>query len=439
MQPREGVLELVVAVALIVLNGVFALSELAVVSARKSRLKALANAHRRGAKAALSLAEDPGRFLSTVQIGITLVGILAGAFSGAALGERLAGLLEQQGVPERLAGPLGYTLVIAVITYLSVVVGELVPKHLALRNAEGIACLMAPSMRLLSQLAAPVVWLLDASTRMVFRMFGKSTGTDNQVTEDEIRTLVAEAESAGVIESDERHMISGVLRLGDRTVRGLLTPRTEVDWIDLDDDPATIRDALLQTQHSRLPVMKGDPDDIRGVIHVRDLLATMVAGKPLDVAGRLRPAPIVPDTLDALDVLKVLRDAEVPMAIVHDEYGHFEGIVTPADALDAIVGVFRSGTEVEDPDSVRREDGSWLLAGAMPFDEMADLLGLRAPDNRSYETVAGFILDLLQHLPATGEHVVTQGWRFEVIDLDGRRVDKVLASRLQPAPSYEAS
>ena len=432
-------LELVVAVALICLNGLFALSELAVVSARKSRLKALANAGRVGARAALALAEDPGRLLSTTQVGITLIGILAGAFSGAALGERLAGILEYEGMPGKFAEPVGYTIVIGLITYLSVVVGELVPKHLALRNAEGVACMVAPPMRVLSRIAAPVVWILDASTRLVFRLFGQSTSSDSAVTEEEIRTLVAEAESAGVIESDERLMISGVLRLGDRTVRGLLTPRTEVDWLDLDDDAATIRAALLATQHSRLPVMKGDQDHIRGVVHVRDLLATLVAGDPLDVASKIRHAPIVPDTLDALDVLKVLRDAEVPMAIVHDEYGHFEGIVTPADALDAIVGAFRSHTEEAEPDSVCREDGSWLLAGSMPFDEMADLIGIRAPGNRNYETVAGFVLDLMQHLPATGEHVSTQGWRFEVVDLDGRRVDKILASRIVPVPSYQPS
>lgn len=437
---RFYVLELFIAVFLILLNGVFALSELAVVSSRRMRLKAMADRGKVGARAALALAEDPGRFLSTVQIGITLVGILAGAFSGAALGARLAEILVEQGAPQRIAEPLGFGIVIGVITYLSVVVGELVPKQVALRNAEGIACLVAPTMRLLSKVASPVVWLLDASTRLVFRVFGQSTASENSVTEEEIRTLVAEAESAGVIESDERQMIAGVLRLGDRSVRGLLTPRTEVDWLDLDDDEETLRASLLDTQHTRLPVVKGNSDDIRGVVHVRDLLRALVAGERLDLASRIRPAPIVPDTLDALDVLKMLRDAEVPMVLVHDEYGHFEGIVTPADALDAIVGAFRSdAAEEADPDSVRREDGSWLLSGAMPFDEMADLLGLTPPESRSYETVGGFILHLMQRLPATGEHVSSQGWRFEVMDLDGRRVDKVLASRLERVPSYEAS
>lgn len=424
-------LELVLALVLIALNGAFSLSELAIVSSRKSRLRTMVDQGRRGARAALHLAEQPGRFLSTVQIGITLVGIVAGAFSGAALGERLTVILEAQGVPAKFAEPIGFSLVIGAITYLSVVIGELVPKHFALRNPEGIACAVAPTMRIISRVGAPVVILLDASTRLVFRILGLKSASESAVTEEEIRMLVAEAETAGVIESDERSMIAGVLRLGDRTVRGLLTPRTEVDWLDLDDDEETIKAALLATQHSRLPVMRGDPDDIRGVVHVRDLLATLVAGQPLDIFSKLRQAPIVPDTLNALEVVKVLRDAEVPMAIVHDEYGHFEGIVTPANALDAIVGAFRS--DDDGSEGVQREDGSWLISGSMPFDEMAELIGIVPTGNRTYETAAGFVLDVMQHLPTTGEHVTSQGWRFEVVDLDGMRVDKILASRVEAA------
>lgn len=432
--------ELLVALVLIVLNGGFALSELSIVSARKTRLKTMVRAGRMGAEAALDLAEEPGRLLSTTQVGITLIGIVAGVFSGAALGERLTIVLEEAGMSHRAAEPVGYVVVISLITYLSVVIGELVPKHLALRNPEGIACAVAPTMRLIASVGAPIVWLLDASTRLAFRLLGQHASSSAAVTEEEIRTLVAEAESAGVIESDERQMIGGILRLGDRTVRSLLTPRPDVDVLDMTDDNTTIRRALLDSRHSRLPVIAGDEDDIRGVVHVRDLLAMMVAGKPLDIVSVMRRAPIVPDTLDALDVLKVLRDADVPVAIVHDEYGHFEGIVTPADALDAIAGAFRSDVEAGDPDAVRREDGSWLFAGAMPFGEMAELLGLQPPAARSYETVAGFVLDILQHLPATGEHVASQGWRFEVVDLDGRRVDKILASRVDAAaPSYMPS
>lgn len=421
--------ELIVAICLIALNGLFALSELAIVSARRARLRSMVEKGRSGAASALALAEEPGRFLSTTQIGITLIGILAGAFSGAALGARLSEILEANGVRQAVADPVGFGIVISLITYLSVVMGELVPKQLALRHAETIACVTAPSMRFLSRAALPIVWLLDSSTRIVFRLFGQHNAAANIVTDEEIRTIVAEAESAGVIETDERRMIAGVLRLGDRTVRGLLTPRTEVDRLDLDEDEADIRETLLTTQHSRLPVTSGDPDNVVGVVHVRDLLAALVAGQELDIRSRMRQAPIVPDTLDALEVMNVLRDADVPVAIVHDEYGHFEGIVTPADALGAIAGVFKSDVDVSGPDRVKRADGSWLLDGSMAFDEMAELLELKTSENRDYETAAGFVIHAFERLPGVGEIVAAEGWRFEIVDLDGRRVDKILASR----------
>ena len=424
-------IEIVVAVVLILLNGVFALSELAIVSSRRVRLKAMADQGRPGAQAALALAEEPGRFLSTVQIGITLIGILAGAFSGAGLAERLDSVFEGWGLPTRAAEPLAYVLVIGVITYFSVVIGELVPKNLALSNPERIACVLAPPMTVVSRLAAPAVSLLDASTRAVFRLFGYQTEPASAVTDEEIKTVVAEAESAGVIETGERRMIAGVLRLGDRDARGIMTPRTDVDWIDLEDDEAVIRQTLANSPHSRLPVADGDPDNVLGVVQSRDLLAAMLAGKPLDIRAHLKPAPVVPDTIDALNVLTTLRDAEVPMALVHDEYGHFEGIVTPTDALEALVGTFRSDARsgASDPQAFRRPDGSWLLAGSMPADEMADQLGITLSDSRDYETVAGFVISQFGRIPATGESAVMDGWRFEIVDLDGRRVDKVLATR----------
>ena len=408
-------LELIIALALVALNGVFALSELAIVSARRARLKTMAEQGRSGANTALTLMEDSGRFLSTVQIGITLVGILAGAFSGAALGDRLTQILLAEGMPQGAAEPLGYGIVIGLITYLSIVIGELVPKQLALRNPEGIACTMAPMMLVLSKVAAPAVWLLNASTSLIFRLLGAKSDDSSTVTEEEIKMLVGEAESAGVIEEEER------------TVRGLMTPRTDVDWIDLDDDEASIREVLIETPHSRLPVSEGTPDNVIGVVQSRELLATMLSGQPLDIRSHIQPAPVIPDTLHALDALATLRDAEVPMALVHDEYGHFEGVVTPADALEAIVGAFRSDGEAPEPDAIRREDGSWLLAGSMPADEMAEILGVTLPEQRSYHTVGGLVISELQHLPSTGEHVDTLGWRFEVIDLDERRIDKVLA------------
>lgn len=422
-------LEIAIVLLLVVLNGVFALSELAIVSARRSRLKALAAEGRRGANRALALASDPGRFLSTVQIGITAVALTAGAYSGATLTGDFADYLVEKGVPYTAAGWLGYVVVFAFITYLSLIIGELVPKNLALRNAETIACLMAPLMTTLSRLAAPAVWLLDVSTRAVFWALRQRQPAKSTVTEEEIKTLIAEAEGAGVLEAGERMLISGVLRLGDRPVRGLMTPRTDVDWIDANGDAADVRTRVLASPHSRMPVGEGSADHLIGVVRARELLVALMNDQPIDVRAYVRRAPIVPDTTDALDVLETLRDAEVPMALIHDEYGHFEGIVTPADVLEAIAGVFRSDAELEEPHAVARDDGSWLLSGAMPADEMAEQLGIPLPAKRDYQTLAGFLLAELRHLPSVGEVLQVGGWRFEIVDLDGRRIDKVLATR----------
>ncbi len=424
-------LEIVIVVLLILLNGVFALSELAIVSARRSRLTALSAEGRRGANRALALAADPGRFLYTVQIGLTAVSLAAGAYSGAALTDDLAAYLLEKGVPEPAAGWLAYFGVFAAVTYLSLIAGELVPKNLALRHAETIACAVAPLMIALSRIAAPAVWLLDVSTKAVFRLIGQRQPPRSTVTEEEIKGLIAEAEGAGVLESGERRLISGVLRLGDRPVRGLMTPRTDVDWIDANADAADVKARLLASPHTRLPVGDGSTDDLIGVVRARELLVALMTDAPLDVRAHLRQAPIIPDTTDALDVLETLRDAEVPMALIHDEYGHFEGVVTPADVLEAIAGVFRSDVDIEEePYAVPRDDGSWLLSGAMPADEMAEQLGFALPAKRDYQTVAGFMLAELRRIPAAGESMEAQGWRFEVVDLDGRRIDKVLASRI---------
>jgi putative hemolysin len=389
----------------------------------------MVEARRPGARAALALSEDPGRFLSTVQIGITLVGILAGAFSGAALGGRLAVSLEGAGLSPGVAEPLGFALVVAVITYLSIVVGELAPKRLALRAPEAIACLVAPGMTLLSRVATPVAWLLDASTGLVFHVLGIRSDPESSVTDAEIHSLVAEAASSGVIESAERHMISGVMRLADRPVRGVMTPRTDVDWIDLSAPEARQRELLATTQHSRLPVAEGSIDEMLGVVQTRELLSQMLSGRLLDIRGSVRAAPVMMDGAEALDALKVLRHAEVPLVLVHDEYGHFEGVVTPADVLEAIAGAFRADADTTEPGAVQREDGSWLLAGWLPADEMAEHLSLRLPHRRDYQTTAGYVLAAFQRLPHVGEHVEADGWRFEVVDLDGNRIDKLLATR----------
>lgn len=422
--------ELIIAAVLILLNGVFALSELSIVSARKPRLKVFAEQGRAGAAAALRLAEQPGRFLSTVQIGITLIGILAGAFSGAALGGRMTEILTGFGLGDNTAQIAGYGSVIGIITFLSVIVGELVPKHLALKNAEVFACLVAPMMLFLSRAAGPVVWLLDASTRAILFLLGLSAEPESAVTDEEIRTVIAEAESAGVIETAEQSMISGVMRLGDRSARALMTPRIEVEMLDLSLPDAALRKAVLETSHSRIPVHEGDPDAIIGVIAVRDLMAPLAARRRIEIREHVRRAPVVPDTIDALAVLAALREAEAPVALVHDEFGHFEGVITPADILDAIAGAFRSDEGDDEPEAVQREDGSWLISGWMPADEMSELLYFELPKKRGYDTVAGFLLDAFQHIPGVGEIIIVGNWRFEVVDLDGRRIDKVIASRV---------
>lgn len=367
-----------------------------------------------------------------MQIGITLVGILAGAVSGAALGGRLSTILLDAGVPPWLAGPLGYGIVITLITYLSVVVGELVPKQIALRNPERFACMVAPGMALLSKIGGPFVWLLDGSTKVIFRAFGLHEAPESVVTDEEIKAVMAEAEAAGVIESGEQSMIAGVMRFSDREARGLMTPRKDVDWIDLSDDPAEIRHQIFTSQHSRLPVSENGIESVIGVLQTRELLPAIASGVPFDIRSHIRQAPVIPDGMDAMRVLEALRSSDVPMLLVHDEYGHFEGVLTPADVLEAIAGVFRSdiGEGEEDDYAVQRADGSWLISGSMPIDELADRFGLSLPDSRNYQTVAGLIIDVLQHLPVTGEIAQTQGWQFEIVDMDGRRIDKLLASRL---------
>lgn len=421
--------ELVIVAVLIVVNGVLAMSELAIVSARPARLKALADAGSRGAHVALALTTDPGRFLSTVQIGITLVGIVAGTFSGATLAGRFSLWLQEMGLRAGTAEPVAYGAVVGAITYLSLIVGELVPKQIALRNAERVAVAMAPAMRVLSKIGAPVVWLLNISQTLLLNLLGLGGEGERSVTDEEIRTLVAEAESAGVLEPEERSMIAGIMRLADRNVRGLMTPRRDVDWIDMGDSQEEITRTIMESGHSRLPVMDGSEENVVGVVYTKDVLNAVLSAGSFDLKELVRPAPVVHDTMDALVALARLKESPVPVAIVHDEYGHFEGIVTTADILEAIAGSFHS--EDEDEKVVERADGSFLIPGSLPADEMADALGLRLPAERDYQTMAGFVLSVAKTLPATGDTFDALGWRFEVVDLDGSRIDKVLASRIR--------
>jgi putative hemolysin len=427
-------IEIAIVVVLTIINGLLAMSELAVVSSRPVRLKVLGEQGSRGARIAMKLAEHPGRFLSTVQIGITLVGVLSGAFSGATLGVRLTAWLQSNGVSDGLADALGVGSVVAIITYLSLIVGELVPKQIALRDPERVAARVAPAMALLSRVAAPLVWLLDASGKALLALLGQRSEAEERLTEEEVRTVIAEAESAGVIETEERDMIAGVMRFADRTAKALMTPRRDVELVDLNDDSDVIRAQLLDTRRSRLPVQDGEADQIIGVILVKDAAAAFAGGDPFELRSFVQAAPIVTDTARALDVLKTIRASTVHMALVFDEYGHFEGVVTPGDILEAITGVFQEEGD-DEPAFVRREDGSWLIAGWMPIDEFADLTGAPVGREGGYETVAGLVLNTANQLPNTGDRIDIGSWRFEVVDLDGRRIDKLLVSRAEPGPN----
>lgn len=430
-------IEIAVVLVLTIVNGLLAMSEMAVVSSRPARLKVLADQGSKGARMAQRLAEDPGRFLSTVQIGITLVGVLSGAFSGATLGLRLTTWLEAQGLSPAAADALGVGSVVLVITYLSLVVGELVPKQFALRDPERIAARVAPAMLALSRISAPFVWVLNASGTALLRLAGSREGQDEAVTEEEVKTIIAEAESAGVLETEERAMIAGVMRLADRTARALMTPRRDVELLRFDDEIDEIRALLRSTRRSRLPVQDGEADAVVGVVLVKDIAAALSADPATDLRLLVNKAPIVTDNSRALDVLKAIRASTVHMALVFDEYGHFEGIITSGDFLEAITGTFEE-TGSDEPALVRRSDGSWLVSGWMPIDEFTDATGFPASRRGDYKTVAGLVLGLLNRLPEVGETFDDGTFRFEVVDLDGRRIDKVLVSRVEEAQTREA-
>lgn len=420
-------LDVVIILVLVALNGVFAMSELAIVSARTPRLQALERKGSSGASAAMALAADPSRFLSTVQIGITLIGILAGAYSGASLGGPVAERLAVLGVPAAYADTTGFVLVISLTTYASLIIGELVPKQFALRKPEAIAIVMARPMQWLARATAPLVWLLDRTSALIFRILRLNRESEDKVTAEELHMIVAEASKSGVIEESERAIISGVVRLADRPVREVMTPRKDVDWLDADTDADGIRDRVLASPHTRLPVAAGSIDAIMGVVQARDIAATLFRGEAVDLRRLARKASVVPDQIDAMDALETLRRADVPMLFVHDEYGHFEGIVTPADLLSAIAGEFASDQDIgTEPHVTEREDGSLLVGGSMPADALADRLGIDLPDERDYATVAGYALWALKRLPKEGDHFSDQGWRFEVVDMDGRKIDKLL-------------
>src|SRR5258708_34957655 len=407
-------LELAIVTVLIIVNGLLSMSELAIVSSRPARLAGLVEKGVGGSRRALALASDPGKFLSTVQIGITLIGVLSGAFSGATLGQRLAQWLVEFGLSQGIADTIGVGLVVGVITYASLIIGELVPKQIALRDPESIAVKVAPAMVMLAKLSLPLVWLLDRSGKALLWLLGHRGAAGDKVSEDEIRALVIEAENAGVLEPGEKEMIAGVMRLGDLPVGAVMTPPHEVSMIDLADPPSEIFAALSKTNHSRCVAFEGNRDAALGIVQAKDMLDVYLAGKTPDIRALIREAPIIPETLDARDVVALLRDSPVHMGLVHDEYGVFQGVVTSADILEAIVGSFHTEDGPAEPAFVKRDDGSYLISGWVPALEFAELLDIPLPTSRPYQTFAGFLLQEFGAIPTVGDKIEVEGWRFGI-------------------------
>lgn len=431
--------EILVVVALVLVNGFFAMSELALVSSRRGELRRRAEKGSRGAKLALEMIADPSRLLSTVQIGITLVGIVAGAYSGATLGAHFAGWLD---VNASFLGTwtqeIAMTVVIGLITYLSLVVGELVPKRLAMHHSEAIAVRVAPIMRWVALGGGPLVSLLRVSTNSLLTLLGQRPHDTKSVTEEELRSLIAEGALAGIIEPAEKEMLDRVMRLADRPVGSIMTPRPDVEWLDADEPMEEWRRHITEAPHSRFPVARGSLDDMIGVLDTRRVLERMLAGEPFDPLSVVIPAPVVHEGTRVPRILEIFKQTGAPMAVVLDEYGGFEGIVTLTDILEAIAGELPGKGTDEESSAVRREDGSWLMDGMIAIEEVESLTGLVAMgEEGDFHTLAGFVLSQLAHLPQIGEHFSWLGWTFEVVDMDARRIDRVLLT--PPRPDDETS
>jgi putative hemolysin len=436
-------IELLIVLLLILVNGLFAMAEMAIVAARRARLKHRAEGGDRGARAALALAESPGRFLSTVQIGLTLTSVFAGAFGGARVAEDLRPILDDVPPLAPYADALSIGIVVIGITLLTLILGELVPKRLALAQPEGIAAGVGRGMALLSRIAGPAVWFLNATSGLVLRLLPVRHSSDPTVTDEEIKLLMQQGTEAGHFHPVERTIVDMALRLSDRRVSALMTPRTQVEWLDLEDSPEEIKRKILESHYSRFPVAEGGRRHIVGIAEVKDLLAAMLAGRSFDLRAAMKPPLYIPDTAPAYKALETFRETGSPIALIVDEYGDFQGVVTLEDLLEALVGELPSPGQDEEPAVTQRDDGSWLIDGMLSIDDLKDAVGItHLPDEDagSYQTVAGLVLDRLRRIPKAADTFQVGEYRFEVVDMDGRRVDKVLISRLpaETAPPDQA-
>ena len=423
------VFEALLIILLIIANGVFSMSELAIVSARRVRLEQWAKEGNVKARAALRLISSPNNFLSTVQIGITLIGISSGALGGATVAKSLKVSLDNISVLRPYNETLSFVIVVGIITYLSLVVGELVPKRLAMSNAERIACLVAPPMRFLANIGTPIVYLLSVSTETLLNLLGIQATEESQVTEEEIKVMIAQGAESGMFEEAEHDIVERVFRLGDRAIKSLMTPRREIDWLDVDAPFEETQKEVLSSGHSRFPVARENLDNCLGIVEIREFLNASINGKPIDLVKVINPPLYVAETASALSVLEQFKQSGDRVAMVTDEYGGVEGIVTLTDLLEAIVGDLPSNDRQGDPDAMQREDGSWLIDGMISSDRLKELLEVEElpyEEERNYHTLGGLMMTYLRHIPIVGEHFTWERLRFEVVDMDGNRVDKVL-------------
>lgn len=429
----HSAMELLIIFLLLVANGAFAMAEIAIVSARKARLQHMAEGGNHRARIALGLANQPNQFLAAVQIGITLVGILAGAFGGATLAEQIAVALDGIEFIAPYGEAVGVGIVVLGITYCSLVIGELVPKRLALNNPERIAAALAVPMRKLAAITAPVVWLLNASSDLIIRLLGIKATTEPSITPEEIKLLIRQGTLSGTFEASEQTMIDGILRLDQRQVGAFMTPHTRIVWLDTADSPEGIHHKIATTRFSRFPVARGGLDHILGFVRARDLLNQCLSGQPIDLGAALHQPLFVPESMTALQVLELFQQSGSHLALIVDEYGGIQGLLTHNDLLEDISGYAATGSPAPPP-VVRRADGAWLIDGLLPIDELRDILGIdKLPDDHegNYLTVGGFVLARLGGIPAVGHHFVWKQLRFEVAAMDGRRVDKVLVTSLK--------
>ena len=429
--------QIAVVFLLILLNGFFAMAEMAVVSARKARLQHAAELGREGARVALELKRDPGRFLSTVQIGITVISVLASAFGGATLADTLAQYLETfPGWVGHYAKSISFAVVVILISYFTLILGELVPKRLALSRPEYIAARLSWLLQIMAWLTAPAERLLSASSNLVLRIIPMPSGEPSPVTEEEITLMLREATAAGHFQAAETAMVQMVFRLGDRRVSAVMTPRTQVEWLDLTDSEDENRRKIRDSAYSRFPVVEGGPQHVVGIVQVKDLHTAALAGRPFDLRAALGAPLFLPNTVTALRALEIFKKSGAPMALVVDEYGDFEGIIPLHDILQSLVGDIADPADADSQAVVRRDDGSWLVDGMITADEVKDLTGLpRLPgeDSDDFQTLGGFLMARINRVPKVGDHISVAGIRFEVVDMDGRRVDRVLI--IPPKPT----